>query len=179
MKRKLMVALVVILAIVVSVGSTVLFAYAMTGGIGDQMSREYVTAQVNRTGDVVNVTTASDAEAYIRTGIVVSWKNKNGKVLSTKPVEGEDYILTMDADAAWSSEHIWYRDPNTDFFYYKESVAAGDVTQDLIAAIEVLKKPADDCELFVEVYAQGIRVPTKEDNTPKSVAEAWSITAYN
>lgn len=178
-KNILTVCLITLAVFVVTAGSTLVFAYVINGGLENDFDRTYVTCQVNSTEDVTNVTNTSDVDAYIRTAILVTWKDSNGKSRWTLPKEGIEYKLTVDANPAWGSEHAWYLDESTNFYYHKASVAPQQITKDLISAIELLVTPPEGCELSVEVVAEAIQTPgviPEDGDAKQALADAWSIT---
>ena len=179
--RMFKVSLAVAAVLLISVGSTLGFAYAFMGGLESDFDRTYVTHQVNVNGDVTNVTNTSDVNAYIRTAILVTWRDSEGKARWVTPDEGTDYVLIVDADSSWSSDHAWYLDTSTNFYYHKASLAPMEITSDLISSITVLGTPPEGCELRVEVVAEAIQVRAESEeewDNIQAVADAWSINIY-
>ena len=169
------------LAVLAMIGGIFAFAYSAVGGLDNDFDRTYVTSQVNVSGDIVNVTNTSDADAYIRAAILVTWKNSDGKSGWSLPQEDVDYKLTVDANTNWNSDCAWYMDSSTEFYYYKSTVAPQEITRDLISKIERLGTPPSGYELSVEVVTQAIApkdTATEEGDIAQAMAEAWSITIY-
>ena len=167
----LLVSLVLIAAI--AVGSTVAFIATSTEPITNIFNPANVTIDIdekfeNGVKTDVQVKNTGNTDAFIRAKIVVTWKDANGNVSATKPVEGTDYTMTL-------NETNWFR--GSDGFYYcKTSVAPKGSTPALITACKKADgvTPPDGYDLSVEIIASGIQ------STPDSaVKEAWGMTVAN
>lgn len=163
----LLVSLVLIAAI--AVGSTVAFIATSTEPITNIFNPANVTIDIDEKIDNgvktdVQVKNTGSTDAFIRAKIVVTWKDADGNVSATKPVEGTDYTMTL-------NETNWFR--GSDGFYYcKTSVAPnGGSTPVLIEKCEKTGTPPADYDLSVEIIASGIQ------STPDgAVKEAWGMT---
>ena len=164
----LLVSLVLIAAI--AVGSTVAFIATSTEPITNIFNPANVTIDIdekieNGVKTDVKVKNTGSTDAFIRAKIVVTWKDADGNVSATKPVEGTDYTMTL-------NETDWFR--GSDGFYYcKTSVAPKGSTPALITACKKVDgvTPPDGYDLSVEIIASGIQ------STPDSaVKEAWGMT---
>ena len=166
----LLVSLVLIAAI--AVGSTVAFIATSTKSITNIFNPANVTIDIDEKFDNgvktdVQVKNTGSTDAFIRAKIVVTWKDANGNVSATKPVENTDYTMTL-------NETNWFR--GSDGFYYcKTSVAPnGGSTPVLIEKCEKTGTPPDGYDLSVEIIASGIQ------STPDgAVKEAWGMTVAN
>lgn len=167
----LLVSLVLIAAI--AVGSTVAFIATSTKPITNIFNPANVTVEIDENIDNgvksnVKVKNTGNTDAFIRAKIVVTWKDADGNVSATKPVEGTDYTMTL-------NETDWFR--GSDGFYYcKTSVAPKGSTPALITACKKVDgvTPPDGYDLSVEIIASGIQ------STPDSaVKEAWGMTVAN
>lgn len=167
----LLVSLVLIAAI--AVGSTVAFIATSTEPITNIFNPANVTIDIdekfeNGVKTDVKVKNTGNTDAFIRAQIVVTWKDANGNVSATKPVEGTDYTMTL-------NEADWFQ--GTDGFYYcKTSVAPNGFTPALITECKKADgvTPPDGYDLSVEIIASGIQ------STPDgAVTEAWGMTVTN
>ena len=167
----LLVSLVLIAAI--AVGSTVAFIATSTEPITNIFNPANVTIDIDEKFEDgvktdVKVANTGNTDAFIRAKIVVTWKDADGNVSATKPVEGTDYTMTL-------NETDWFR--GSDGFYYcKTSVAPKGSTPALITACKKADgvTPPDGYDLSVEIIASGIQ------STPDSaVKEAWGMTVAN
>ncbi len=162
----LLVSLVLIAAI--AVGSTVAFIATSTESITNTFNPAKVTIDIEEkfkdgVKTDVQVKNTGNTDAFIRAKIVVTWKDTNGNVSATKPVEDTDYTMTL-------NEADWFQ--GTDGFYYcKTSVAPNGFTPVLIEKCEKTRTPPDGYDLSVEIIASGIQ------STPDgAVKEAWGMT---
>ena len=165
----LLVSLVLIAAI--AVGSTVAFIATSTEPITNIFNPANVTIDIDEKFEKgvktdVQVKNTGSTDAFIRAKIVVTWKDANGNVSATKPVEGTDYTMTL-------STADWFL--GSDGFYYcRKSVAPnGGSTPVLITACKKVDgvTPPDGYDLSVEIIASGIQ------STPDgAVKEAWGMT---
>ena len=168
----LLVSLVLIAAI--AVGSTVAFIATSTEPITNIFNPANVTIDIdekieNGVKTDVQVKNTGNTDAFIRAKIVVTWKDADGNVSATKPVEGTDYTMTLNATE-------WFR--GSDGFYYCKTSVAPDapnnLTPVLIEKCEKTGTPPDGYDLSVEIIASGIQ------STPDSaVKEAWGMTVAN
>ena len=165
----LLVSLVLIAAI--AVGSTVAFIATSTEPITNIFNPANVTIDIDEKFDNgvktdVQVKNTGNTDAFIRAKIVVTWKDANGNVSATKPVENTDYTMTL-------NETDWFR--GSDGFYYCRTSVAPDAPNNLppvlIEKCEKTGTPPADYDLSVEIIASGIQ------STPASaVKEAWGMT---
>ena len=167
----LLVSLVLIAAI--AVGSTVAFIATSTEPITNIFNPANVTIDIdekfeNGVKTDVQVKNTGNTDAFIRAQIVVTWKDADGNVSATKPVEGEDKDYTMTLN-----ETDWFL--GSDGFYYcKTSVAPKGSTPALITECKKADgvTPPDGYDLSVEIIASGIQ------STPDSaVTEAWKVVS--
>lgn len=166
----LLVSLVLIAAI--AVGSTVAFIATSTEPITNIFNPANVTIDIDESfvdgvKTDVQVKNTGNTDAFIRAKIVVTWKDADGNVSATKPVEGTDYTMTL-------NETDWFL--GSDGFYYcKTSVAPnGGSTPVLIEKCEKTGTPPDGYDLSVEIIASGIQ------STPASaVEEAWKVVSVS
>lgn len=170
----LLVSLVLIAAI--AVGSTVAFIATSTEPITNIFNPANVTIDIdekieNGVKTDVKVKNTGNTDAFIRAQIVVTWKDADGNVSATKPVEDTDYTMTL-------NEADWFQ--GTDGFYYCTKSVAPDAPNNLTPVlIKECKKvdgvtPPEDYDLSVEIIASGIQ------STPASaVEEAWKVVSVS
>ena len=115
----------------------------------------------------VKVRNTGDASAYIRAAVVVNFVNDlNGSVLSTAPVEGQDYTLTFEDNLAWKKGADGY-------YYHKQPVEVNAVTNTLISSAQALNEP-EGYSLSIHILASAIQA-----DPPKAVKESWNVTIRN
>ena len=170
----LLVSLVLIAAI--AVGSTVAFIATSTEPITNIFNPANVTIDIDEkfkdgVKTDVQVKNTGNTDAFIRAQIVVTWKDADGNVSATKPVEGTDYTMTL-------NETNWFL--GSDGFYYCKTSVAPDAPNNLTPVlIKECKKvdgvtPPEDYDLSVEIIASGIQ------STPASaVEEAWKVVSVS
>ena len=164
----LLVSLVLIAAI--AVGSTVAFIATSTEPITNIFNPANVTIDIDEKIESgvktdVQVKNTGSTDAFIRAKIVVTWKDADGNVSATKPVEGTDYTMTL-------NDTDWFRGDDG-FYYCKTSVAPKGSTPALITECKKADgvTPPDGYDLSVEIIASGIQ------STPDgAVTEAWGMT---
>lgn len=152
-------AIAIILVVVMAIGGTVAllmdstdsvinkFAPASSGiTIEEEVKENYKTE--------IAVKNTGDTGAYIRVSLVANYYDANGKI--TGGAEVPDFTLNSDK---------WFLG-NDGYYYYKQPVAAGDVTDNLLASKMQL---ADNMQ--VTVLAQSIQA------SPTSVVhDKWGVT---
>lgn len=125
----------------------------------------------------VAVTVSQDLKhaVYVRAAIVATWRNETAPenkeiVLPMNPVEGTDYVLTL-------NQEKWFK--QGDFYYYKDAVNPGETTLALIQECAPTVE-MDGYVLNVEIMAQTIQAlgSTDANGTP-AVTDAWGVTVEN
>lgn len=109
----------------------------------------------------VKVLNQGDVPAYLRAAVVVNWKDGDGNILASVPVENTDYDMTMGTGWTEGSDGYWY---------CKSSVAVGDESPVLIEnctpkVIETGKN------LSVDILVQGVQAAPLD-----AVQELWGAT---
>lgn len=130
----------------------------------DKKTKSNVAVQVEKAGETTYT-------VYVRAAIVVTWKDKDGNVLATKPVAGTDYLIDVNGSE-------WFFNTNDSFYYYKAAVAGGDKTDVLIKTCAPVegKAPAGYA-LNVEIIAQAIQAKGNTDDPSEipAVTDAWGV----
>lgn len=125
------------------------------------------TFENNVKSDVMIKVPQTGYSVYVRAAIVVTWKNEQGEVLSLTPVSGADYMLSIGDN--------WEEDTDDGFYYYKQTVGSGEVTENLINECKPLKNaPVDGYALDVQIIAQTIQAAGHtDDGNGNAKADAW------
>ena len=179
-KRKLSgKAIVLILAaavLTVSVGVTVAFLTAETPPVTNTFQPVSVSCEVredfnpaSNVKDNVRVQNTGDISAYIRVAIVINWVSDSGSIYGGAPAAGSDYTITLAG-----SQNGWFY--GTDgFYYYKEPVAAGAITKNLIDTIKPVTGAAPDgYTLSVQILATAIQAEPAE-----AITAVWPAVTVN
>lgn len=153
-KKGILLLAAAMLILVCGVGGTLAYLATQTGQVQNTFEPAYVTSSVIekdwKDGSLVksNVTikNTGNVSAYIRAAIVVTWKDKDGYTMPQVPGTG-DYKLTTGSD--WTKIG--------DYYYYKEAVAAGASTTNLIVECKPIKPYDDGRKLCVEVIGSAIQ----------------------
>ncbi|MBQ8559232.1 MAG: hypothetical protein IJ439_04535 [Tyzzerella sp.] len=162
------------LTVFVSIGAVLAYLFTKTDSVENTFTPADVSCDVEENFDGttktdVNIKNTGEVEAYIRATVIVTWvADEGGVVYATKPVEGEDYIIT------YSDGADWIKDAN-DFWYYISPVGVGESTTDLIEkCIAAEGKTPEGYHLSVEIVASAIQ------SSPETVVETqWGVTVEN
>ena len=173
-KRILLLALVVAI-LACGVGGTIAYLITNTGSVVNTFPPAYVTSQVNEdfnnggtTKSNVTITNTGNVSAYIRAAIVITWQDADDNTMPAQPVAGKDYTLSINA-ADWTQEDGYY--------FYKEAVAAGGTTSNLINSCSpIYTNYTDGRKLCVEVIGSAIQA---EGMGATSAQDAFSKAANN
>lgn len=169
-KRRLLIALVCIGLLACSVSGV----YAYLKDSTETLSNEFVPAKVTCSVEEnfadgiksnVQVRNTGNVDAYIRVAVVATFVSEDGKVLSTAPKEGSDYLVN------WSATD-WMK--GTDgYWYYLWPVAPGETTTTLIESAYGLSSPAD-YRLHLQILASGV-----QSAPDLAVQDAWGVSVLN
>ena len=156
------------LALCAVIGGAVAWLTASSNEVKNVFASSEVSCRVEETFENgvktdVKIKNTGDTPAYIRAKVVVCWKDVDGNVSGTVPVEGMDYSITF-AVSPWVK--------HTDgFYYFAKPVDPKGLTDALITKAEKLQKGPDGYDLSVEIIAEAIQ------NVPDAaVREAWDVT---
>ena len=115
-------------------------------------------------GSVKIQNTDDSIDAYIRATMVMSWVDADGNTLA-KEVKPSDYTQSFGSS-------MWLKG-NDGYYYYKEKVAAGQSTENLLDSFVINSTPAGET-LKIEVLASAIQAsPTT------AVESAWSAVTVD
>lgn len=156
-KKGILLLTAAVLILVCGVGGTLAYLITQTAPVTNTFTPAHVTSEVNEPGwedgntvkSNVSITNTGNVSAYIRAAIVITWKDKDGyTTMPTVPVLGQDYELEINAND-WSQSDGYY--------YYKDKVAAGGSTTNLIIKCESKGTYTDGRSLCVEVIGSAIQ----------------------
>lgn len=167
-KRLIILLSVLALTLTVVVGTTLAFLFTQTDPLENKFQPTKVTCSIEESFDGkvkkdVKITNTGTTDAYIRTSVVVTWKNSDGSIAAEKPIEGTDYEIDYAENTGWIKGADGY-------WYYTNPVAPGASTGDLIKQC-TQKVEKDGCRLEVEILASAIQSEPTE-----AVTEAWGVT---
>lgn len=159
----LLAAVIVLLA--GAVGGTWAFLVAQSEPVQNNFTYAHVSCTIKENFDGttksdVQIKNTGDIPAYIRARIVVTWKDANGNVSSTVPVENTDYTIAFNT-TDWTQQE-------GDYWYCNTAVAAGGETPVLIIKCEKKGNAPKDYDLSVEILADAI-----QSEPASAVNEAW------
>lgn len=165
----LLAAVIVLLA--GAVGGTWAFLVAQSEPVQNNFTYAHVRCRIDETFDGttksdVKIQNTGDIPAYIRARIVVTWKDANGNVSSTVPVENTDYTIAFNT-TDWTQQE-------GDYWYCKTTVNPDDFTPELITECKKTDNanaPKDYYDLSVEILADAI-----QSEPASAVTEAWGYT---
>ena len=167
-RRKLnkyfLVTLSLVLLLGVAGGATLAYIVAAGGTVENSFISGEVKCSV---GDDYAVTNDGNADAYIRTAVVINWENAEGQINGTAPKAGTNYTLSVD-------ETNWELGEDG-FYYYKTVVTfdgATEKTTPVVTISNVTGNP-EGFELVVEVLAEAIQAEGMGEDID-TAQEAWA-----
>lgn len=174
-KKQLTLLISLILIITVAAGGTLAYLVAKTSPVTNTFTPAEVTCQVNETFDNkvksnVSVENTGDTDAFIRAALVITWKDEDENVAPQTPLAGTDYTISLNTGEGDN----WIA--GTDgYYYYKNSVAAGDNTDFLINSCEPEGAGLSGYTLHVEIIADAV-----QSEPATAVMSAWpNVSAEN
>ena len=159
------VAFVLLLVAVLSLGTGTVYAYLRANAtpVENQFSAANDPDPDIEDAYAVNVGDPGYS-VYVRSVIVVTWQDADGKVLGQAPVRNTDYSLELNTD--------WFE--HAGFYYYRKPISNGAVSP--VKSFQQLKEN-EGYTLHVEIVAQTIQaLGTTDGNNPiPAVTDAWGI----
>lgn len=168
--KKRLVLLITSLSIlfVLAVGTTLAYLFTQTEPIVNTFTPSTVGIDIDEKIDKnvkenVKIKNTGDIDVYVRAIVVVSWKDKDGNVYATAPVEGTDYNATWTKDGWVEKDGV---------YYYTSPVKPGEYTGILLTEC----KPVEDEEapegynLSVEILSSAIQAEPTD-----AVEDAWPV----
>lgn len=141
--NKITIFAICILAIALTVGSTLAFLIDSDGPVENTFTGSKVTSEVveefkDGVKKDVKIKNTGDTPAYIRAAIVVTWKDaEGGNVLGQVPKPGEDYSIAYNTDEQTEPAGKWAKEGN--YYYWSNPVEPGKTTGVLITECKQLK----------------------------------------
>lgn len=163
--------LVQLLLLVLVVGTT---AYLMSK---DSISNTFVLGEINpeimevfsannKTKEDVYIKNSGNVPTFVRTAVIIQWKDNEGKILYENPVKNTDYSISFSSSSNWIKSSDGY-------YYYKNPLQVNESTDILIEECIQLQEYIDK-KLEVSIITQGIQAePTN------AVREAWNVNITN
>lgn len=180
----MLVSIIALLTIVA--GTTIAYLYTNTPSITNTFTPTKVTTTIveddpSETKNNVKVTNTGDIDAYIRATVIVTWKDANGNVYATAPVEGTDYTVTWmpNDDKGYASKWVKGSDG---YYYYTEVVKPGDSTGVLLTDCKptTTSTAPEGYHLSVEILASAIQAePSDAVTTAWGTAIGGSVTGVD
>lgn len=165
-KRSLAALIALVLIICVAVGGTIAYIVTQTDKVENKFTPADVEIKIHETFDgtnkssitVENVNDAKNVPCYIRVKLVSNMQDKDGNVTGSAAIN------------AFELNNKWFKG-NDGCYYYKDVVAVGDSTANLLADGSKITLTTGQ---VVEVLAEGIQA------TPETaVTSAWPVTVVN
>lgn len=129
-----------------------------------QVSCEVAESFDEQIKEDVRVKNTSDIDAYIRVALVASWVDQDSHIAAMTPVQGTDYMLTLDAAFADN----WF--VHDGYYYCKTAIAPGEYTPLLIDRCVPLRDN-DGLQLELQVISSAIQA-----QPATTVASVWPVT---
>lgn len=172
-KKTILMLATMVLLLTVTVGSTIAFLVTSSGPVENTFTPAHVTSEVveenwkdgDRVKNNVTIKNTGNTSAYIRAAIVITWKDADGNTMPVVPEVGKDYTISLNT-TDWTKIDAYY--------YYKEAIASGKSTTNLINKCESTGTYTDGRRLCVEVIGSAIQ---SEGMGALSAQEAFSKAA--
>lgn len=176
-------AYVLLLALALLTGLSVRVSVAYLADRTAEKKNEFtygrVTSSVNETfeeefGDPVkrnvSLRNTGNTPAYLRALLVVTWKDENGVVFSTLPVEDEDYEIDMTLAKHWILKDEGFGS----YIYYRYPVDPGESTPELIDMVRqnthATAPENGKYKLSFEIVVDAVQAYPAD-----AVKEAWNV----
>ena len=170
-QRKISKSIVLLVALIsiisVATGSTLAFLVTRTDSVKNTFNYSNVACAVEEVFEDgvkkdVRIENTGDIDAYIRTVVIVTWKDSAGNVYAMEPRKGEDYEITIN-DSDWFEKG--------GFYYYTKPVSPGKTTGILIDECKPKCDGPEGYDLSVEILASAI-----QSKPEKAVKNSWHVT---
>ena len=157
------------LLLFMTVGGTLAFLMMETGPITNVFTPKLTTITVEEKFEkdvksMVAIKNISEVPVYIRASLIPMWEDEEGN-----PV-GESASLEDNLNIVWSSNGKWAQGPDQ-FWYYKDKVAAGASTENLIEQATV--KTENEYHMNLQIQAQCIQADGVDEDGRHPVVLAW------
>ncbi len=158
----------VFLILVTAISGTVAYIFSVSDTAVNEFTPANVSCRVQQTSESgvtsdVKVENTGNVDAFIRATAVITWTDDKGNILSSAPIEGTDFSITL-GDSSWAKG-------SGGFYYYTASIAPTALTKTLFSKVTSLSSPPDGYSLNVRILASAIQA-----NPEKSAEEAWGAS---
>lgn len=120
----------------------------------------------NKVKENVKIKNSGNIPIFVRTAIIIIWKDSNGKILADIPEENVDYSISFSSSTNWIKSEEGY-------YYYIKPLDVNESTDILIEECTQIQE-YDDKVLEVSIITQGI-----QDKPFQAVEEAWNVNIIN
>lgn len=158
------------LLLLAAVGGTIAYIVTQSGPVENTFTPGTVDVTINekfekQVKENVNVGNTGDVPVYVRAMLVINWIDAEGNIVLTVP-EGYSYTMTgLAADGSgWTKASDGY-------YYYKDPVAAGSATNNLLDKCEAVTPANAEYFLQVDVLTEVIQADPTD-----AVEETWGVT---
>lgn len=156
--------LILLIIAILICGAVSAFMFKQTDEITNKFDKAIVACEVQETFEnnvksSIQVKNTGNIDAYLRIRLASHWEDSAGNIVA-KASSIPSVTLADD----------WVVGSNNTY-YYKKSVAPGELTGELLNGSITLSKSEDGYYQVVEVFAEAIQAEPK-----KSVEESWSVT---
>jgi len=178
--NKYVLALVILLILVASVGSVAAYMFKQTGTVNNILISAVVDCKVHEqvngapgeitTGNItasskdsIKIENTGNVKAYLRVKLVSHWEDADGNIVAKA-----SQMPAIDYD-----DGNWIKG-NDDTYYYKNPVDATDgtdLTAELLKTPIELRKSDEGYYQVIEVFAEAIQAEPAD-----AVTEAWGVT---
>ena len=120
----------------------------------------------NNIKEDVAIKNSGNVPIYVRTAVVIKWKDNTGRILDVLPQKNTDYTISFSSSENWIESQ-------DGFYYYKKILNVNDRTDVLIEECTQIID-YNDRILEVSIITQGIQA-----EPPNAAEEAWDINIVN
>lgn len=171
-KRTKNIILLILIVLLTCVAGTT--AYLMLkSSINNEFSLGEVNPEIiedfnaqNKIKENVKIKNSGNIPIFVRTAIIIIWKDSNGKILADIPEENVDYSISFSSSTNWIKSEEGY-------YYYIKPLDVNESTDILIEECTQIQE-YDDKVLEVSILTQGI-----QDKPFQAVEEAWNVNIIN
>lgn len=170
--KSILLLIAAIMILTVSVAGTVAYLAAVTGPVVNTFEPTEVDTEIDEDfngttkSKIVISNPAGDnkdnkIDVYIRVALVGNWVNQDGEVVA--PATDSEISFTIGTD--------WVKSDSDGYYYYKNKVAPGGATSNLLGSSITASVKADGSYLSLTVIQQAIQAEPKT-----TVESVWGVT---
>lgn len=158
----------IVLILMIVIGGTIAFLTTQNsiensfvlGQVKPEIKENFNSA--NKVKEDVYVKNSGNVPIFVRTAIIINWKDKEGRVLDLPPAKDVDYSISFSTSTNWIKSQDGY-------YYYKNALDVNDDTDILIEEC-IQTREYEDRTLEVNIIVQGIQA-----EPANAVEEAWGV----